>query len=66
MARSEHDPAGWTTDRLLGGRLILRQPARGYRVAVDTVLLAAAVPARPGARLVELGAGVGGDRKSVV
>jgi tRNA1(Val) A37 N6-methylase TrmN6 len=65
MGRSERDPAGWTTDRLLGGRLILRQPARGYRVAVDTVLLAAAVPARPGARLVELGAGVGGAALAV-
>ncbi|NBB70953.1 MAG: methyltransferase [Alphaproteobacteria bacterium] len=55
----------WTTDHLLGGRLVLRQPSRGYRVAVDTVLLAAAVPARPGARVVELGAGVGGAALAV-
>jgi len=55
----------WTTDRLLGGRLVLRQPSRGYRIAIDTLLLAAAVPAGPGARLVELGAGVGGAALAV-
>lgn len=31
-----------TDDRLLGGRVILRQPATGYRAAIDPVLLAAA------------------------
>jgi len=55
----------WTTDRLLGGRLVVRQPRRGYRIAIDTLLLAAAVPARPGARLIELGAGVGGAALAV-
>jgi len=35
-----------TNDRLLDGRVTLRQPAAGYRVAIDPVLLAAAVPAR--------------------
>ena len=24
-----------TVDRLLGGRVVLRQPARGYRAAID-------------------------------
>lgn len=47
-----------TEDALLGGRIRLRQPARGYRVNVDTLLLAAAV--EPGARLMEAGCGVGG------
>lgn len=42
---------------LLNGRVRLLQPARGYRVAIDPVLLAAAVPARPGERLLELGCG---------
>ena len=37
------DPGAYTEDRLLGGRVILRQPARGYRAAVDPVLLAAVV-----------------------
>jgi len=48
-----------TEDGLLGGRVRLLQPARGYRVAVDAVLLAAAVDAAPGARILDLGAGVG-------
>lgn len=48
-----------TEDRLLGGRVRLAQPAGGYRVAVDPVLLAAGVPARPGERALDLGAGVG-------
>jgi tRNA1(Val) A37 N6-methylase TrmN6 len=39
------DPAGDTTiDALMGGRVQLEQPRRGYRVAVDPVLLAAACP----------------------
>ncbi len=48
-----------TSDTLLGGRVRLEQPARGYRVAIDPVLLAAALPARAGERVLELGAGVG-------
>ncbi len=48
-----------TEDALLGGRVQLLQPARGYRVAIDAVLLAAAVDAVPGQRILELGAGVG-------
>lgn len=47
-------------DALLDGRVRLCQPRSGYRVAVDTVLLAAAVPARPGQRILDLGCGVGG------
>ena len=48
-----------TSDTLLGGRVRLEQPARGYRVAIDPVLLAAALPARAGERVLEFGAGVG-------
>jgi tRNA1(Val) A37 N6-methylase TrmN6 len=48
-----------TQDRLLGGRVSLSQPARGYRVAIDPVLLAAAVPARAGERVLDAGAGTG-------
>lgn len=47
-----------TEDRLLGGRIVLRQPAAGYRAAIDPVLLAAAVPTTHGTVL-ELGCGVG-------
>jgi len=48
-----------TEDALLGGRVRLLQPARGYRVAVDAVLLAAAIDAGRGDRVLDLGAGVG-------
>ncbi len=48
-----------TEDALLGGRVRLLQPRRGYRVAVDAVLLAAAANVQPGARTLDLGAGVG-------
>jgi tRNA1Val (adenine37-N6)-methyltransferase len=48
-----------TADSLLGGRVRLWQPARGYRAATDPVLLAASVPARPGEAVLDLGCGVG-------
>ena len=44
--------------RLLGGRLVLRQPARGHRVGTDTMLLAACIE-EPGDLVVDAGAGVG-------
>jgi len=47
-----------TEDTLLGGRVRLLQPRRGYRVAVDAVLLAAAVEAGPASRVLDVGAGV--------
>ncbi len=46
-------------DRLLGGRVRLLQPLKGYRAATDPVLLAAAVAARPGERVLDLGCGAG-------
>jgi tRNA1Val (adenine37-N6)-methyltransferase len=49
-----------TEDALLDGKLRLRQPADGYRVNVDALLLAAFAAAGPVAKLaVDLGAGVG-------
>lgn len=48
-----------TEDRLLGGRVRLLQPATGLRAGHDAVLLAAAVQARPGDRVLELGCGTG-------
>lgn len=48
-----------SADGFLGGRLTIRQPHRGYRAAMDPVLLAAAVPAMPGESVLELGCGAG-------
>ncbi len=48
-----------TEDRLLGGRVRLLQPRAGLRAGLDAVLLAAAVPARPGERVLEAGCGSG-------
>ena len=53
-------PAKTTLDGLLNRRVMLEQLEEGYRVAVDTVFLAAAVPAREGDRVLDLGCGVGG------
>lgn len=44
---------------LLGGRVRLRQPAKGYRAGMDAALLAAAAGARPGERMIEAGCGAG-------
>lgn len=52
-------PIATTDDRVLGGRLVLRQPASGHRAGHDAILLAAATLARPGQRVVDFGAGVG-------
>ncbi|MEL6481790.1 MAG: methyltransferase, partial [Pseudomonadota bacterium] len=43
----------------LGGRVRLLQPRAGYRAATDPVLLAAAVPAKAGETVLELGIGAG-------
>ncbi|MCZ8309523.1 MAG: methyltransferase [Magnetospirillum sp.] len=51
------DPA-FTDDRLLDGRVALRQSADGYRAAIDPVLLAAAIPLSIRHAL-ELGCGAG-------
>lgn len=48
-----------TRDALLGGRVLLLQPAKGFRAATDAVLLAAAAPARPGDRALDAGCGAG-------
>ncbi len=48
-----------TRDTLLGGRVKLSQPAKGFRAAIDPVLLAAAVPAVAGESILDAGAGTG-------
>ncbi len=49
----------FTQDLLLGGRIALLQPAQGYRVAIDPLLLSASVNADPGETILDVGAGVG-------
>jgi tRNA1(Val) A37 N6-methylase TrmN6 len=56
---AEGNAGAVTEDMLLGGRLRLRQPAHGARVAIDPIFLAAAVPAAPGQRALDIGCGVG-------
>jgi tRNA1(Val) A37 N6-methylase TrmN6 len=46
-------------DAFLGGRLHLEQSDQGFRSGSDAVLLAAAVPARPGQSVLDLGCGAG-------
>ncbi len=48
-----------TDDGFLDGRLNILQPREGYRAATDPVFLAAAVPARAGETVLELGCGAG-------
>jgi tRNA1(Val) A37 N6-methylase TrmN6 len=47
-------------DAILGGRVRLRQPRRGYRAGLDAALLAAACDAAEGERVVDVGCGGGG------
>jgi tRNA1(Val) A37 N6-methylase TrmN6 len=49
-----------STDEILGRRVRLGQPRRGYRAGLDAALLAAACDAGPGQRVIEAGCGVGG------
>ncbi|MBU4434825.1 MAG: methyltransferase [Alphaproteobacteria bacterium] len=49
-----------TEDRVLNGRIRLRQTVGGYRAGLDAALLAAACDSGPGERVIEAGCGVGG------
>ena len=60
VAPPPHLTAEIVENALLGGRVRLRQPAKGYRAGMDAALLAAAVSGKPGERLIEAGCGAGG------
>ena len=59
LAVTETASADLTNDAFLGGRLHVLQPRKGFRSGIDAVLLAAAVPARSGDSVLDLGCGVG-------
>jgi tRNA1Val (adenine37-N6)-methyltransferase len=48
-----------TEGHLLGGRVRYAQPREGFRSGIEPVMLAAAVPARTGERVLEAGSGAG-------
>ncbi|MBO6521334.1 MAG: methyltransferase domain-containing protein [Rhodospirillales bacterium] len=48
-----------TEDAILGGRVTLLQPKTGFRAAIDPILLAAVVPARPKDQVLDCGTGTG-------
>ena len=54
------DLAACSVDDFLGGAVRLIQPLDGYRVSMDTVLLAACVHAKAGERVLEAGVGTAG------
>lgn len=58
---ARQDMPATSDDSFLSGAISLRQPADGYRVGTDAVMLAASInPAKKQARLLDMGAGVGG------
>lgn len=48
-----------SNDGFLGGRIVAQQPRDGFRSGTDAVMLAAAVPGKPGDEVLELGCGAG-------
>jgi tRNA1(Val) A37 N6-methylase TrmN6 len=57
--RSNVQAGAVSTDDFLGGRLSIVQPCNGHRAGSDAVFLAAAVSAKTGERVLDVGAGVG-------
>ncbi len=60
LAEAELKDDDVTVDDFLGGAVKLVQPKNGYRVSMDTVLLAASIPAKAGDKVLEPGPGSGG------
>jgi tRNA1(Val) A37 N6-methylase TrmN6 len=53
------NPHFFTEDRILGGHIKLMQPRKGYRVAIDPVILAYFVNVKPLQEILDVGCGVG-------
>jgi tRNA1(Val) A37 N6-methylase TrmN6 len=49
-----------TIDDFLNHKLALEQPKEGYRIAIDSLFLAAFCPVKSGERVLDMGCGVGG------
>ncbi len=59
MTSDTREPIETTDDAFLGGQLVIAQARQGSRAGIDAVFLAAACPATPGDRVLELGSGSG-------
>lgn len=59
MSKQLENELNVTNDTLLGGRVLVRQPANGYRIAIDPIFLAASIDAQPGETILDVGTGVG-------
>ena len=59
MQQNPNNSLKTTDDALLGGRLTIRQPAQGYRVAIDPIFLAASIPVIGEETVLDIGTGVG-------
>jgi tRNA1(Val) A37 N6-methylase TrmN6 len=57
---AETPQSPYSEDRILDGRLTLKQPRVGYRAGLDAALLAAACDAQAGQSVIEAGCGAGG------
>lgn len=60
VSENDNSSLNYSIDEVLGGAIRLKQPLEGYRMSMDTVLLAAAIPAQAGDKILEAGIGTGG------
>lgn len=60
MSKRDATDSSVTLDEILGGKITLLQPTKGYRIGVDAVLLASATIPKKNSKILDLGCGVGG------
>lgn len=49
----------FTDDHILNGKILLRQPKKGYRVAIDPIILASIIDVKDNQTVLDVGCGVG-------